>query len=34
MWKESRDTVHIRREKICVAKAQLELKLATSVGDN
>ena len=35
-WKDYRDAVRIRthREKIPVAKAQLELKLATSVGDN
>ena len=34
MWKEYRDAIHVCREKICVAKAQLELKLAMSVGDN
>lgn len=29
-----RDAVHHCREKICVAEAQLELKLAETVGDN
>jgi len=33
MRKEYRDDVRVCREKICVAKAQLELKLAMSVGD-
>lgn len=33
-WKDCRDAIHLCREKIFVAKAQLELKLARSVGDN
>ena len=33
-WKEYRDAVCVCREKICAAKAQLELKLARTVGDH
>ncbi|GAB0184088.1 mitochondrial enolase superfamily member 1 [Grus japonensis] len=34
MWEDYRDAARLCREKICAAKAQLELKLASTVGDN
>ncbi|GAB0207904.1 mitochondrial enolase superfamily member 1 [Grus japonensis] len=33
-WEDYRDAAHLCREKIRAAKAQLELKLASTVGDN
>lgn len=34
MWEDYRDAVHECRQKTCMARGQLELKLTSSVGDN